>query len=487
MTTIIGDERQCGEGKTYDGSPTAIKDKGRILSIYSNIKDGWSVGQKYLVVLPSKALIEDYRCHLQEHIDQEAKNLFGGFDKKQLAAITSDQYDNVQQQLHEELNDHTPIIVISHQAFLYSSIEHSQRMEYNLIIDEAFMPYKEIAVYHAKDCNVDFKWSENIELIEPQDNAVEWPELRFFDLQGNFITDTAEHTRHLFSENWRCRVNVEDYEKFAGPIPKNKKVSVIQELRPEILASWHTIWIACAAFKYTFMYYWMDLHAIPYKAHHKLKFNTHKIPLNILGPEDKFVWSSYKQQNEETLIEQYKTQVEPKAGANGVLILRNNSQKRQIFDNEERLPHNSAGGNKWRNFEYISLESALNPTPTMSRFLYDVYGIGKERLDKVHIAQTVYTFYQTIMRSCLRDGKPATVFCLDNRVVLGLSEFFDNITYEEIRLVRPDVNPVGRPIKANRLTNAQQQKCQRRRTKMPELQGKSNEEIWAMLMSGEIK
>jgi hypothetical protein len=455
--TVTVDARQCGEGKTWDGSPTAVRFKGRIWSTYSNIKDGWFIGHRYLVVLPGKQLVEKYRKDLTEYLEEEALDAPGGeFERKQLAAITSDEFSNVQRQLHEELNNYTPIIIITQAAFLMSNITSQQKSNYNLIIDEAFMPYREIPVYHNKDCNVDFKWAENTKTLITDDGAAEWPELRFFDLSGNFITDSAEQTRSLHNTNWRCRVNVNDYAKFAAPIPKNEKISVIQELRPEILAGWQTIWIACAAFEYTFMAYWMNLHDIGYKTHHKLPFVKHQVPINIMGPDDlKFTWSSYKQTNEQNLIEQYKEQVEPIAGLDKVLVLRNNNQERQVFQNEEKLPHNSAGGNGWRECEYISLESALNPTPNMSRFLYDVYGIGGEReYDKVHVAQTVYTFYQTVMRSCLRDGKPATVFCLDNRVIMGLAEFFENINFNEIRLVRSkELEDSGRPLGSGLSTN----------------------------------
>jgi hypothetical protein len=443
MSQIIVDSRRCGEGKTYDRSPTATTHQGRTLSTWSNIKTLWLFNDKSLVVLPSLALCEAYKQEFEQYIqDNSAPGV-----TNQLAVITSEQYDNVQRQLHEELAAGCAIIIITQAAFLMSEIAHAYRQQYNLIIDEAIMPYREIGVYHEQECLVDFKWYENTSLVEPADLAFEWKELRFHNIKGNFITDNSEITRNLFNSNWRCRCHEKDYMLFADFIPKRERMSVIQELRPEIFHNWKSIWIACAAFEHTFMSKWMDQHRISWMIHPKLKFKPHDVTVNIHGPEDKFTWSNYKQENEPELIEQYRDQTTDIAQRDGVLVLRNNSQRRQIFHSEQKLPHNSAGSNDYRTYEYVSLESALNITPNLTRFLRDVYGIDKSNgVDTAHMAQTVYTFYQTLMRSCLRDGKPATVFCLDNRVILGLGEFFTNINYEELRLVRrADIEEPGRP------------------------------------------
>jgi hypothetical protein len=448
-TRVVVDSRRCGEGKTRDDTSTVVRDGRRVLSTWANIKNRWNIDDKCLVVLPSLALCDYYEQHLNEYISNNYYKQNHPQYEVQLRKCTSNNkdIDNVQKALHDALNDNCPIIIITQQTWTMSDIPLGQRIKYHLIIDEAIMPYKEIAVYHERDCAVDFNWKENSDLIECPESAVEWKELRIHNVKGNFITDTSEHTRTLLNSNWRNRVHYLDYEKFVGILPKNERISIIQELRPQLFDHYITIWVACAAFEYTFMRYWMDLHEIPWKIHHKLTFKPHKVPLEIRGPDDKeFTWSSYKQKNETILIDQYTEQTKPIAGDSGVLVLRNNNQKRQIFNEEVLLPHNSAGSNDYTGYEYISLESALNPTPAMSRFLYAAYGIGKERDDRVHMAQTVYTFYQTVMRSCLRTGQKATVFTLDNRVIMGLAEFFDNLEFEEIRLIRPETQSVGRPI-----------------------------------------
>lgn len=483
MTKITVDSRRCGEGKTYDNSPTATYHQGRVLSTWSIIKDRWLLGDKCFVVLPSLALCDSYRQEFTQHIEQNS----APGKTNQLAVITSEHYENVQRQLHEELENGCAIIIITQAAFLQSTIPTAYRLQYHLIIDEAIMPYREIPVYHEQACLVDFDWTNNTSLLEAQDGAVEWQELRFHNIKGNFITDNSEITRELFNENWRCRCHQEDYAKFAAPIPKNERMSVIQELRPEIFHHWASIWIACAAFEYTFFAKWMREQSLPYEIHSKLPFRPHEVEINVHGPEDKFTWSSYKQTNEPELIEQYKEQATDIAKRDGVLVLRNNRERRQVFHHEQKLPHNSAGSNDYRNYQYVSLESALNITPNLARFLRDVYGIERENgLDVAHMAQTVYTFYQTLMRSCLRDGRPATVFCLDNRVILGLGEFFTNINYEELRLVRSkEIKTAGRP-KTGRVSQMETQRVYRLRQKYPELAQVNNREIIARWQRGEF-
>lgn len=478
--TVIVDSRRCGQGKTYDNSPSATHHQGRVLSTWANIKTLWLFNDRCLVVLPSLALCESYRQEFEKYI---INNSVPGVTN-QLSVITSEHYDNVQRQLHDDLAAGCAIIIITQAAFLQSEIPSVYRQQYNLIIDEAFMPYREIGVYHEQECFVNFDWAKNTDLIEAMDGAVEWPELRFNNIKGNFITDSSEITRDLLNSNWRCRCHREDYAKFADIIPKRERMSIIQELRPEIFANWSSVWIACAAFEYTFLARWMTQHNIIWRIHPKLQFQPHDVPVNIRGPEDKFTWSSYKQQNEPEIIEQYREQTTDIAGQDGVLVLRNNNQRRQIFHHETKLPHNSAGSNDYRNYQYVSLESALNITPNLTRFLRDVYGIERENgLDLAHLAQTVYTFYQTLMRSCLRDGRPATVFCLDNRVILGLGEFFTNINYEELRLVRnKEMGQDGRPKSTdlNRALTSAERNFIARKRKYAQYQSMTNDEILAL-------
>ena len=516
---IYIDSRRCASGKTRDGLPTAIIDKPNIhnkgieLSTWALIKTRYELGDRVLVVLPSLLLLDDYEQEFTDYMLSEGVNI-----KNQLKVLSSKTTNNVQLELNNALFARTMIIIITQAAFLESEILSGQRTwqahrsneledgvtefteGYHLIIDEAIEPYRELQYYHEKDCKVNFDWAENSTMCEAPDLAVEWKQILFSDnLRGNGITDGSEVIRAMSNKNWQSRMLEPDYKKFIGVVERAKRVSIIQELKPEIFSHWMSVWVAAANFEVTFMRYWMDAHNLAWEIRPKLEFVPHTTPVLITGNGDcDFKWSSYKQQNEPELIQQFADIATPIVGDEPVLVLRNSGEnkiyqkiitvtdeqgnQRQV-EQEHKVPHNCAGGNQWRHIKFVSLESALNPTPKLNEFLYSVYGISTKgningaTRDLVHMARTVYTFYQTVMRSCLRENQPATVLCLDNRVILGLAEFFDNIELNEFVLSRKDVQPVGRPEKENKLSNTESKQARRLRLRFPDLAHMTNEEL----------
>lgn len=491
------DSRRCASGKTRDGLPTAIFDKGIELSTWALIKNRYQMGDRVVVVLPSLLLLEDYKTEFDDYMADLGVNI-----NNQLKVISSKTTDNVQLELNLAMIARTMIIIITQAAFLESEILsgwktwQAHRSEddateftegYHLIIDEAIEPYRELQYYHEKDCKVNFDWAENSQILLAPDLAVEWKEVRFYNLRGNVMTDGSQVVRGMANPNWRSRMLADDYAKFTGVVERAKRVSIIQELKPEIFSHWQSVWVAAANFEVTFMRYWMDAHNLKWKIRPKLEFVPHQTPVFITGNGDnEFKWSSYKQQNEPELIKQFADIVTPIVGDEPVLVLRNSGENKiyqRYKEQENPVPHNCAGGNQWRHIKFVSLESALNPTPKLNEFLYSVYGISTKgnlngaTRDLVHMARTVYTFYQTVMRSCLRENQSATVLCLDNRVILGLSEFFDNIELNEFVLSRKEIAPVGRPVKENKLNQSQKKQAQRLRKRFPDLAHMTNEEL----------
>ena len=492
---IYIDSRRCASGKTRDGLPTAIFDKGIELSTWALIKTRYEMGDRVLVVLPSLLLLEDYQQEFDDYMTGIGVNV-----TNQLRVLSSKTSKNVQADLQQALFARTMIIIITQAAFLESEILSSQRSwsdneastteGYHLIIDEAIEPYRELQYYHEKDCKVNFDWLENSSILEAPDLAVEWKEVRFYNLRGNVMTDGSEVVRGMANKNWRNRMLADDYAKFTGIVERAKRVSIIQELQPEIFSHWMSVWVASAKFEVTFMRYWMDAHNLKWQVRPKLEFVAHTTPVIITGNADAdFKWSSYKQQNEPELIQQFADIALPIVGDEPVLVLRNSGENKiyqRYEEQEHKVPHNCAGGNQWRHIKFVSLESALNPTPKLNEFLYSVYGISNKgnldgaTRDLVHMARTVYTFYQTVMRSCLRENQPATVLCLDNRVILGLAEFFDNIELNEFVLSRRDIELVGRPVKTNKLKQSEKNQATRLRKRFPDLAHMTSEELIAL-------
>lgn len=471
--TIIVDSRRCGSGKTYDNHPDRVKDDrtGDILSTYSRIKDAYDSSIKSLVVLPSIALCEQYEIVLNEHIEN---NFNGALNpQRHLSVLHSEKNNNVQAELQVALNDgDNYIIVITQATFLNSDISNSYRQNRYLIIDEAIEPYREQTIYHDKTSLVDFDLSNNCSIFEPPDTAIAWNQIRFKNLSGNSFVDSGKLAHELEHPNWINRCKHTDTEKLTGIIPKAERITVIQELSPTLFANWNNIWIAAANFEITFMRYYFERHKITWHIHPKLQFERHKTPLHLYTSED-LIWSSYKKQNYPHLLQEFASQAIPVHQKNVVAVLRNNDMP-EIFENEQKLKHNSAGDNSFRHIGNVSVESALNATPVLNQFLHDIHeaefdGKGSSI---VHMARTVYCFYQAIMRSCLRDNKPAVVTCIDKRVLEGLVELFDNLFVDGIfTYTMPEKKKSGRKPTSDSgvaMTSAERQRKRRALLKQQE-------------------
>jgi hypothetical protein len=476
---IIVDSRRCGEGKTVDFSPTAVKHNSYVLSVYSRIKLFANDG--CVVVLPSIASIESYKAYFTTWIAENEPSL-------RLEALHSEdtelkkQYKNVQEAIHHSLNTQANIILITRNSFINLRATEQQRQNYHLIIDEEIIPFAEFDLREDRDLNIDFRWRDNASICWDQEQ-VEWPRIDFSDdLKGHSFDDSDE-LRELLNPNWINRVDYNSWTKFNEHDTGARRVSILKELRPTIMWDWASVWIACAAFEHTFMAHWMELHGIEYKIHPKLQFELHTTPVYVYG-NDKLEWSSYKQKNQNQIKQEYQQYCQPTISNNPVLVLRNSNQTK-LFNNEIALSHNSAGLNNYRQYEYISLESALNPTPEFTSYLEQVYAekySGKSK-QLIHTARTTYLFYQTVMRSCLRDGKPAHIFALDRRTIAGLSMFFDNIilqatfpdySYKQKKIGSPQTTSLGRALTQN------ERNYIRRMRKKANYAHMSNEELIAM-------
>jgi hypothetical protein len=474
VTTV--DERPCGQGKTLDYSPTAVIHNGVALSVYTRIK---LYKEGCVVVLPSIDSIKSYQEYFTTWIEENEPSL-------RLAGLYSDdelknKYGSVQNAIHHNLNSKTNIILITRNAFIDLKATQQQRQNYQLIIDEEIKPFNECELREDRDLNIDFRWNENAKTVFDQEQ-VEWPRIDFSGLKGHSFDD-SEKLRDLLNENWVNRVNYLSWTKFNEHISGKRRVAVIQELRPDIMWHWAGIWIACAAFDSTEMSLWMKKHQLEYKVHPKLQFEMHTTPIYLYGNYN-LEWSSYKQNNQNHIRQEYQQHCDPVIADKPVLVLRNSNQT-NLFKNEIPLTHNCAGLNKYRQYEYISLESALNPTPEFVSFLEHVYAEQLQGPSRqlIHTARTTYLFYQTVMRTCLREGKPAHIFALDKRTITGLSMFFNNIILQESfpdytlvqgKTGRPQTTSLGRAT-----TSTERGYCRRMR-KQAAYAHMTNEELLAL-------
>jgi hypothetical protein len=476
MMRAIVDARRCGQGKTLPFSlkPTIVHNE--IVCIYNRIKT-YADGGHVCVVLPSKASIEEYREHFEKWIEIENNHLL-------LRAIYKDDLDKdfniVQAAIHSALNEKANIILITRNAFVELAATKEQREQYHLIIDEEIIPFVEVTIKETRKLNVDFRWQDNAKITHDQ-TQVEWPRIDFSEQLKGHAFDDSKNLRDLLNDNWISRVNYHSWQKFILHEDGERRINIVKQLRPDIMWHWASTWIACAAFEHTFMAHWMTINNLDYVTHPKLQFEPHTTAIYAYG-NGNLEWSNHKQLNQPQIRQEYQQRAQPTVGNTPILVLRNKGQSK-LFAHEEPLTHNTAGLNSYRHYNRISLESALNPTPEFVSYLEHVFEqIYHERSrELIHTARTNYLFYQTVMRTCLRDDKPAHVYALDRRTIAGLNLFFDNVIWAE---AWPDytvnIGEPGRPqttTLGRALTAAERNFISRERRRNPACVNMSNEDI----------
>ena len=481
---IYIDSRRCGEGKTFDGLPNAKTYRGFVLATWARIKQHYKWDDYCLVVLPSIKLCNYYRdgetvdvtntttgkveqrvtVGLREWILEQSSHKFDSITDErqrtetlnrnlgnQLAVLHSQVIGedgkpiNVQAELHKAIEQKCSVIIITQETFKNCDIDSLNRQYYHLIIDEAIEPYREQTIYHDKNCKVDFDLSNNLAIMEAPDTAVAWKQIQFDDIKGNALIDSGDLVTDLTHKNWRNRCLHTDSEKLLGIVPKTKAITIIQELRAEIMEHWASIWVACAAFEVTFMRYWLDRNKIAWRIHPQLEFVRHTTEVIVNG-SDELIWSKHKKNNLPNIYSEFGVYAGNIIKNEPTLRLSNNGSPK-LFENEVTMTHNIAGMNSYTDIKHISLESALNPSPTMSKFLLDAHEeqFDGQTGDLIYQARTLYLYYQAAMRSCLRNDEPANIHILDKRALRGFDTFFANMNLgEEYKFTLPEKKKVGR-------------------------------------------
>ena len=415
MITI--DARRCGAGKTRGENNNPQDDRSINYKINALIEDN----EKVLVVLPGVNLIKDY--------------------KKQFpyaTVIYSDIATNVSGELFESISNGNRLIIITHKAFLQQQIHINTKQHYNLIIDEAFDPWKELTISSERK-DIIFDWNEHT-LINHSFIDYDYFEIEFVDLATNNITCDSNIVRDLTNKNWLNYVKRMQYDELtrAG----KKRVSVIQELHPYTLTGWKSVHLAAAAFDKTFMSWWMNKYEMVYSVVHP--FIPHQTPILIYYPEydngNEFKNSRNKKTTMPWVREQFNAFVA--SVSEPVLRLKNNIDQAGVFADEHCVKHNVAGINSYSHIQYVSLESSLNPSPEMTVWLnkhcWHALSMDQKKDDElIYSARTGYLYYQVLMRSCLRNGQEASVFTLDSRAILAINGYFDNFEFNEFKIHSP--------------------------------------------------
>lgn len=482
-TSVTVNSVRAGGGKTWPVAhgPQAYGVNLSIFSRITNLVDNDDT-QAVLIVVPSILIQNQYHQSIENwRLDHSPMTTVKMINRDNI----EDNSPSVQYEIHQALNRRDNVVIITHAAFRDLQASTRQREHYHLIIDEALDPFREIALWQDGPCNIDFRWRDNGKICFDIDE-VNWPRIDFTGLHNHTFAD-SETLRDLVNINWVTRINYEGWERFiATEVGERRRVSVIQELRTDIFWHWRSIWIAAANFEETFMSDWMLKHNQTYKIHPKCQFEAHTTPITVYAADNLKLSRNIRDKNPNILTE-YQQQVKALLNDEPLLVLRNKNQT-ELFDNEQLLPHNSAGLNNYREYTNISIESALNPTPDFMSYLAAVYPetYGDPKQDRVFKRRGLYTFYQTLMRTCLRDQKPAQVFTLDNRLVAGLYEYFEYVNWQPLDNYNIVQKPTGRPqgsgLKTNlgrAMTNAEKTYLSRKR-RDPQYSGMSDDDLLAM-------
>ena len=433
MITI--DSRRCGAGKTHGKNGTI-----------DMIKDNISVNENTLIVLPSIKLVEEY-----------AKNFSRSY---KITSETSGISHNVQSQLQTAVSEMYDVVIITHAAFLHSEITPSLKRNYNLIIDEAFDPWRFHDYTQEKKDQI-FDWNKlvysNISFEEPEYSTV-----MFDDMLTNSVTQNSTFIRDISSRNWVNYINTDALNEMLNE--RQFKINIIQELDPMLLSDWGSVHVACAKFEKTFMHMWFKKHKIKFTITEP--FEKHTDTINIYYPDDGdggWDWSRNKKTTMAWLHAEFKDHFSKVISDTEYLRLKNNADVR-CSHFEKTCPHNAAGLNDYSDIKSVVLESALNPTPEMAKWLNDIADTYLNNDDTAFSARTGYTYYQVLMRCCLRKNLPADVFVIDKRAVVELADYFSNINLCEWKPITPRTyTPKPEP-----LTSAQRVKAKRLKDRYPE-------------------
>ena len=385
---ITVDSRGCGEGKTTTG-------------IYPLIHRAIALNELTLLVVPSIKLQDEYQKEFQNQI-----SIINGFGAV-AATVTA------------LINKPTPVVCITQECWLRSQINDVVKSQWNLIIDEAINPFR--ALKYDRRSSV-FDWSSivqlNISELQGMDDTNYYP-ITINEPAIDNWTRTSEAITNLMDPNYTSEMGVKTWDQLHTETGSGR-VEIFQQLKIEMVQAWRSIHIAAAAFEHTMMSYWLDHHKLDYAITHQ--FIQRELPVrfhHILGLD----WSKSKQLDSkyDVVQQEYKNYVNQYCQAKGVksLALRNNSSN-MVLDNEQKINHNPHGWNEFRNYTAISLESALNPTKEFSKWLQ--YRIGMEYA-AITLAFSAYLFYQSIMRTCLRNHNNNTevdVFVIDEKTLHAL-------------------------------------------------------------------
>lgn len=439
MQNIQYDSRSAGSGKT-----TGRRADGTIgVGIYPKIIDLYKRNQRVLIVVPSHHLQDQYRSAEE----------FTGSIASHITLIRSDgsSTENVSTQIADAMGNRKQLVLITHEAFKLTSISDAVKAAYHVIIDEAFDPYgfKMIRSTASNPLNihkvfgvtraVQNAWDYEAKKITiDKDSDIEFEQTKWAvmakledEIETSTLQEESKTWKALVNPNSRLWVNQDNWTRINNGEVGDINIGI--ELNPNIMKGWKSVYIAAAAFEFTFMFNWMFKNGLIPRQIPGCEFiPSNRVPMFYAPDYSDFIWSKTANKEAPNIYHEFNQFVAAELNGRVPLVVRNNFNDVKT-DNEEKLTHNVHGMNNYASHTAVVLGSALNPSNSYRDFLRHQYAFGETDNDEKFELYLVrawagYLFYQVLMRSALRNPNSQAivdVFTLDKRIMLALGEYFN--------------------------------------------------------------
>lgn len=462
---ITIDARAAGQGKTTQG-------------IYSRLRANIALQQKTLVVVPSKALQEQYKAAfpLMRVINRDGST---SVYKDSIDALAFDS-----------------LVCITHQAFLNLPFKTLGGLfrEWNLILDEVFIPFT-TANITATGKLAGLHFDEMFEMDEIASYTTADDDTNYFGVKVKTSTgqqnlfQVSETLRQLTSEAWDFDCTRKSYESIIKG--EAKRVEIMGLLAKEVFSNWNSVHIAAAAFDKTPFKDWMDIMEfetetvvgfVPHangrvRMHIAMEPNINHIGKDVRQP---FNFTNYAREKNPEVMQQFAEYVKSNMPAETAFIwAANNSEALDFNDlsNDHlasdsrisRVSHNPHGLNHLTHTTGVVLGTAIRVSPTTAKWLAYKFGFGKRKgfVEKV----VAYGFYQIALRTGLRNAMEFAgvidIFVLDGVAGQAMLDYFDprQIEFHEIRVQREAQRELAMTPEAIRLRAIRAAKAEGTKTK----------------------
>ena len=377
-TKITVDARGAGSGKTRD-------------YICPKLNEQINNNQLTLLVVSGKKLQTQYAENLQTEFNITHQFRVVNSDNTESTTVQAEVLDLM---LTIPFGS---VICITQQTFFNLDIESNIKRRFNLIIDEAIIPYQ-FPKYSAKKNQID--WTQAIRA----DKKEFGPYVGVQTTQDSSADGSLIKT--LKKTNWVTHALTKSLTKLQAQ--ECDALCFFQILDPHVLADWTSIHIAAAALEHTPMGDWLKTCQFEITYTHEFELITY--PATLHTPAD-LNWSKTRR-NDDADVQATYTKYVKNRNHNGNILRLPNVDDTTVFESH-LLKHNPHGMNNLTDYDAITLDCALNLSKEQSKFLQMYFNVDAA---KVKMYTASYLFYQSIMRTALRvqnNTRHVDVYVLD--------------------------------------------------------------------------